>query len=664
MLTRLVITIWGAWLGALGLAATLIVSRILNPPWIVPVGLSLLMLGAGCGLVIGSIVRLIRGPRRKRALAGLLMGTAPFWFLAGHVLLALRPAFDRHVPPGWPSKVFLPLARPLADLEARWLYPERTRGKWVTMVGAKSGAAQSQVAAMDRHVDASLARLNQSKTWPIVWYRGSLFGLSRLAIYDMALGTEVSQDPRDADSLSEPDRHEVAHCVFLQNFTIQSDPPTVLIEGWAEANQGTSAEELASIAWHDREAGRSLSLRELVASDWYWYAGQTAYSQGGPLVNYLLRIYGPERFLKLYTTCQQATFEADCRATLGIGLDQLDIDFWADTEQLARRAGPLSRIWLKKLRLDSSVDRAAWEAFVADYFDAAERLLARYEQSRVTAVFRSRSEGWEHVTRQELLRSGRFARLRKTDEGGYDLKCLATPACSIQARRSIGSPASPWTVNEAPHPSHEQDYRRTLEAIDNEANMLGAPAFQDGLILLRFLQDRKDGGFSADYEVVKFQTKLHEGHRLVTLQLRTGPEVKGRDRDDCTFVFDADDLFVVRSVHGESFETEFEYEHEGGRPIFRALTARSTTLDPTTPKWSSRLEVTECRFGPIPDSEFDPESFLGHLKLDGFVRKSVEAPSTATSFDHYWLAFVGGGISLAGGAGLALGSDRDDESST
>src|SRR5690349_6759482 len=130
MLTRLVITVWGVWLGALGLAATLIVSGILNLPWIVPVGLSLLMFGAGCGLAIGSTVRLIRGPRRKRALAGLLMGTAPFWFLAGHVLLALRPAFDRHVPPGWPSKVFLPLARPLADLQTRWLYPERTRGRW------------------------------------------------------------------------------------------------------------------------------------------------------------------------------------------------------------------------------------------------------------------------------------------------------------------------------------------------------------------------------------------------------------------------------------------------------------------------------------------------------------------------------------------------------
>ena len=144
----------------------------------------------------------------------------------------------------------------------------------------------------------------------------------------------------------------------------------------------------------------------------------------------------------------------------------------------------------------------------------------------------------------------------------------------------------------------------------------------------------------------------------MTLRLRTSPEVKGRDREDYTFVFDADDLFVVRSVHGvelaRAFEVRYDYDHEGGRPIFRALT--STSLDPTTPKWSTRLEVTECRFGPIPESEFAPESFLGRLEPDGIIRKPVEEPSTATLLDWYWLAFVGGGISLAGGSGLALGS--------
>ena len=311
MLPRWVFTVWGAWLGAIGLAAALTASRIWNPNPILPVGLSVLMFAAGLGLVIAATVRLIRGPRRDRALAGLLVGTAPFWFLAGHILMAIRPAFDRHVPPRWPSRVLEPLARPLVDLGARWFYPERTEGKWVTMVGEKAEDARAQVAAMDRHIEASLARLDQSATWPIVWYRGPLFGLQRCAIYDMAIGSDVDHYQRGADRMTDQDRHEVAHCVLTGTETARSDPPRVLIEGWAQANQGTPAEELADTAWNDREKGRSLTLRELVAPDWYWYSGPAAYSQGAPLVNYLLRVYGPERFLKLYTTCQQATFESD-----------------------------------------------------------------------------------------------------------------------------------------------------------------------------------------------------------------------------------------------------------------------------------------------------------------------------------------------------------------
>ena len=186
MLARWVFTVWGAWLGALGLAAALTAAQVWNPNPILPVGLPVLMLAAWLGLMVAATVRLIRGPRRDRALAGLLVGTAPLWFFVGHILMAIRPAFDRHVPPGWPSKVLLPLGRPFADLEARWFYPERTPGKWVTMVGATAKDARALVAAMDRHVEASLARLDQSATWPIVWYRGPLFGLQGRAVYDMA----------------------------------------------------------------------------------------------------------------------------------------------------------------------------------------------------------------------------------------------------------------------------------------------------------------------------------------------------------------------------------------------------------------------------------------------------------------------------------------------
>jgi hypothetical protein len=116
------------------------------------------------------------------------------------------------------------------------------------MVGAKAEDARAQVAAMDRYIEVSLARLGQSATWPIVWYRGPLFGLRGCAIYDMAIGSEVRQHRRGADGLTDTDRHEVAHCVITRNCTARSDPPRVLMEGWAQANQGTPAEELAETA--------------------------------------------------------------------------------------------------------------------------------------------------------------------------------------------------------------------------------------------------------------------------------------------------------------------------------------------------------------------------------------------------------------------------------
>src|SRR5262249_29102917 len=149
------------------------------------------------------------------------------------------------------------------------------------------------------------------------------------------------------------------------------------------------------------------------------------------------------RFLKLYTTCQQTTFEADCRATLGIGLDELDSAYWADIEQIVRRAGPPARLWLKGLKLGPGIDPAAWDAFLAEYFAAATRLLAPYDQVRLTTVFRAFSDGqvarpWNEQ-RQELLRSGPLARVRLTDKHD-DLAYLAGPDRSIEARRSLRSP--------------------------------------------------------------------------------------------------------------------------------------------------------------------------------------------------------------------------------
>jgi hypothetical protein len=59
------------------------------------------------------------------------------------------------------------------------------------------------------------------------------------------------------------------------------------------------------------------------------------YNVGGAFAGFLLHKYGPERFLALYFACRPGTFEAECRAQLGGGLDALESEFWAEVEDLA-----------------------------------------------------------------------------------------------------------------------------------------------------------------------------------------------------------------------------------------------------------------------------------------------------------------------------------------
>ena len=175
------------------------------------------------------------------------------------------------------------------------------------------------------------------------------------------------------------------------------------------------------------------------------------------------------------------------------------------------------------------------------------------------------------------------------------------------------------------------------------------------------LRTSRRSDLSTDYEVVKLSATTGDGHRLVTLRLRTSPEVKGRDRQDVTFVFDADDCsWSARSTTNAQAEARvsdcrYEYDHPDGRPVLRSCVTTIPAQHRTI-----RLDVEECRFGPIPEAEFALEPFLASLGPGRPNWQPAVEPSTATLLDWYWLAFVGGGISLAGGSGLALGSRYRD----
>ena len=154
--------------------------------------------------------------------------------------------------------------------------------------------------------------------------------------------------------------------------------------------------------------------------------------------------------MKLYTTSSPLTFESDCRRILVLDLDGLDAAYRSEIDRLISQAPPIERLRLERLRLGPGVDAADWKAFLADYFEAAKRMLAPHHHARFTAVWTASTidnEGQRELSTYEdrVLRSGEFASLRRRSTGD-ELAFLAHSRQSIGASRP--SPDQPWSLED------------------------------------------------------------------------------------------------------------------------------------------------------------------------------------------------------------------------
>jgi hypothetical protein len=229
----------------------------------------------------------------------------------------------------------------LMEVQARYFYPQRLETDNLIMIYGDSVIdPHADAEAMSRHV-AELEEMtglrHRSKIW---WVRGSLLGFEGLALYGLALGSSKSP----AASL---DRHELAHAVFHQYTDPDADPPTLLMEGWAES-QSVDGKTLAERALASRrffsewglalgkmseserseflgtlvdaegcqnlfakystEGGIGSYVRELTGPFWYHHATGPVYSVGGAFTAFLLRRYSTQQFVELYLKCRPATF--------------------------------------------------------------------------------------------------------------------------------------------------------------------------------------------------------------------------------------------------------------------------------------------------------------------------------------------------------------------
>jgi hypothetical protein len=310
--------------------------RVMHPASLLFVLLVAITFGAVLMVLAVALWRAVRGPRRLRALGWACAALAPVLLGVAPGLSALYQARSGQVSRALPFRLSGVAAASLMEAQAGYLYPHRVETERLVMFhDGRVSQPERDAREMERHV----ARLEKLTGRPlrakIYWVRGPLLGMGRMALYGLALGSSESPDDWDSSAttgLPSLDRHELAHAVLHQHQGPDDDPPTLLVEGWAESQAGMTASAMARSALESR-AYKPRTLRELVGPLWYHQVGAPSYGVGAGFVDFLVRRYGIERFLHLYFECRPETFESDCRAMLGVGLDELETQFWEAAER-------------------------------------------------------------------------------------------------------------------------------------------------------------------------------------------------------------------------------------------------------------------------------------------------------------------------------------------
>jgi hypothetical protein len=337
-----------AWLcGASSLAVTWIQARwyVFHPHYlpltILFVGLALATLvGMGCGLW-----RAIRGPDRWRA-ALKVCAILPPVCIWGHVGLTARANWsDRWVPNTFAMRIAKVMGVTLMRLEADFAYRRRLESDRILMYYDPHRSPyvegvdrpDEDLAAMDRHLARLEDLLGERISGQVYWIRGPALGSEFLSLHGLALGSAWS--PKIPDSYR-GDRHELAHAA-LDSFRMPgSDPPYVLHEGWAMAQCGDSRLELAKAAAKLRAEIPEIGPRELFGPTWYYRCTLPVYSIGGAFVEFLIRTFDAQRFLRFYTECTPTNVDDKCEELFQVNIDDLEAAFWKDVDRSLRDAAP------------------------------------------------------------------------------------------------------------------------------------------------------------------------------------------------------------------------------------------------------------------------------------------------------------------------------------
>jgi hypothetical protein len=319
--------------------------RVVHPYALLFLGLMALTFGSAFVVLACGLWCSARGPQRRSALAWLLVGLLPAlcWAaLGGHVARCHR---TRNHPNNLPFRLVKFAAAHLMELQAWYLYPHHLEtARLVMFYDDRVADPEGDAAAMNRHLARMEKLTGKSLRAKVYWVRGRLLGMNGFCNRGIVCGS--SESPAAAGTL---DRHELAHAVLSQHEAPDTDPPTLLSEGWAVSQEWLHDRSfLAQWALAARDgrpgnqsfqewSGSRCCLRELTEAKWYHHGSGPVYPVGGAFVDFVIRRFGVERFMELYFNCRPGSFEADCRRALGTDMVTLERLLWEDVEQTTRQ---------------------------------------------------------------------------------------------------------------------------------------------------------------------------------------------------------------------------------------------------------------------------------------------------------------------------------------
>jgi hypothetical protein len=378
-LARLAFTAWVAWLLALGIMACLSYRQVLHPSFLylgIPLVVQLLCTIALLG---GGVWRVVRGPRRWKAVAWMLFGVLPMLWMAAFVEYGLAFVSGRNHRPNFLIGSAEAANSLIAEPYLRVRYPYQHEGERFVLWSDSPEVDAKKMAAMDAHIRAMEEAFGRLPRYKVYWVRGPVWGIEGRG----GSGWAVGINPAMPDAVTgRVDRHEVAHFVLDEFLPFGNETPKLLHEGWAELHSPPTPESHWPDCWASQQEGRLPSLRALTGPAYYFNSIEPMYSLGSVLVEYILKRFGHEKFLELCSTCREATFADDVQRVLGLSLDELDRAYQQD---LARRAAS-TKGSLLAAKLADGVDKVRWRRLVEDACAEMERLVSASKQSSITVV--------------------------------------------------------------------------------------------------------------------------------------------------------------------------------------------------------------------------------------------------------------------------------------